>query len=168
MWLIVGAVLMALTAQASHDSVSGSNENSGPACLTRARAHLPGQTMATFIKGGEVGSKRLLFQRGDVVLAIDFVVFDSATQDFLKEASAGRFPEEANLLRRFAQAMKNRDEVKADALVRSKLEQVRLDFRLAEVLDRGAFLIRNMQTGSRAAPDLILRLDYSYECGDRC
>jgi hypothetical protein len=172
---MVGAVLMALTALLSSDIAASVTENSEPRCLTRARTHLPGQTMATVVKGGAVGRKRLLFRRGDVQLVIDFEVLDSTTQDFLKEVGASRFPEEVNLLQRFAQAMKSRDEVQADSLVRSKLEQERLDFRLAEVLDRGAFVIRDLQPASkgavatvRAAADLILRLDYNYECGDRC
>jgi hypothetical protein len=108
-------------------------------------------------------------------LVIDFEVLDATTREFLKEQGAGGFPEEVNLLRRFAEAMKSRDEVQADALVRGDLERERLDFRLAEVLDRGAFLIRDVQPMSkgavatvRAAAELILRLDYSYECGDRC
>jgi hypothetical protein len=175
MRLMVGAVLTALIALASNDFPASATENPEPRCLTRARAHLPGQTMATFVKGGVVGRKRLLFRRGDVLLVIDFIVLDATTQEFLKEKGAGGFPEEVNLLRRFAEAMKSRDEVQADSLVRGKLEQERLDFRLAEVLDRGAFLIRDVQPISknavatvRAAADQVLRLDYNYECGDRC
>jgi hypothetical protein len=117
----------------------------------------------------------LLFRRGDVLLVIDFEVLDATTQEFLKEKGTAGFPEEVNLLRRFAEAMRSRDEVQADSLVRGDLERERLDFRLAEVLDRGAFLIRDVPPISknavatvRAAADLILRLDYSYECGDRC
>ena len=134
--------------------------------------------MATFVKGGLVGRKRLLFRRGDVLLVIDFEVLDSITQEFLKErggATSQRFPEEVRLLQRFVQAFKNRDEVDADSLLRGKLEQEQLDFRLAEVFERGAFLIRWMPPISkrtvptvRAAADLILRLDFSYECGERC
>jgi hypothetical protein len=173
---MVGAVLMALTALVSLDSAAATNENlDPPRCLTRARAHLPGQTMATFVKGGLVGRKRLLFRRGDVLLVIDFEVLDSTTQDFLKEKGASKFPEEGNMLRRFAEAMKSRDEVKADTLVQGALEQERLDLRLAEVLDRGAFLIRGVPPATKGAAatvppaaDLILRLDYNYECGDRC
>ena len=172
---MVGAVLTALIALASNDSPARATDNSQPRCLTRARAHLPGQTMATFVKGGTVGRKRLLFRRGDVLLVIDFEVLDSTTQDFLKEKGANGFSEEVNLLQRFAQALKSRDEVQAEAFVRSNLERGWLDFRLAEVLDRGAFLIRGAPPGSKIgvatvapAADLILRLDYSYDCGDRC
>ena len=172
---MVGAMLLALTALASHALAAGEPEHREPTCLARARAHLPGETMATFVKGGLVGRKRLLFRRGDVVLVIDFEVLDSTTQDFLKEHGAERFPEEVRLFQRFAQAFKHRDEVDADSILRSKLEQERLDFRLAEVFEHGAFLIRDVQPISkkaaptvRAAADLILRIDFSYDCGDRC
>ena len=186
----VGAVLLALTALSSRDLAAGETKNLEPTCLARARAQLPGQTMATFVKGGRVGQKRLLFRRGDVLLVIDFDVLDVSTREFLKEReaksrgeppSSGRrepsqsLPEEVGLLQRFAQALKNRDEVDADSLLRSKLEQERLDFRLAEVFERGAFLIRWVQPiskkvvpAARATADLILRLDFSYECGDQC
>jgi hypothetical protein len=171
----VGVVLMALAVLASRGPVACATENAEPTCLARARAHLPGQTMATFVRGGTVGHKRLLFRRGDVHLVIDFEVFELTTQDFLKDQGAERFREEGNLLRRFAQAMRSRDEVQADFLVRSNLEQERLDFLLASVLDRGAFLIRSVLPNStkalatfRPSADLILRLDYSYECGDLC
>jgi hypothetical protein len=173
-----GAVLLALTALSSHDLAAGEPEHREPTCLARARAHLPGETMATFVKGGLVGRKRLLFRRGDVLLVIDFEVLDSITQEFLKErggATSQRFPEEVRLLQRFVQAFKNRDEVDADSLLRGKLEQEQLDFRLAEVFERGAFLIRWMPPISKrtvptvhASADLILRLDFSYECGERC
>ena len=172
---MVGAVLVALAVLASREPVASATENAEPACLTRARAHLPGQSMATFVKGGKVGRKRLLFRRGDVLLVIDFQVLEATTEDFLKRQGAESFPEEGNLLRRFAQAMKSRDEVQADLLVRSNLEHERLGLLLAAVLDRGAFLIRSVPPDSRKAlatprpaADLILRLDYSYECGDRC
>jgi len=172
---MVGAVLTALAVLASRDPVASATENAEPACLARARAQLPGQTMATFVKGGAVGRKRLLFRRGDVLLVIDFEVLEGITQDFLKEHVAERFPEEAALLKRFSQALKTRDELQADSLVRSNLEHERLGLLLAAVLDRGAFLIRqappcakHAATVVRAAADLILRLDYSYECGDRC
>jgi hypothetical protein len=172
---MVGAVLIALTALASRDFAVAATENPEPRCLARARAHLPGQTMATFVKGGLVGRKRLLFRRGDVLLVIDFEMLDSTTQDFLKEKGASKFPEESNMLRRFGEAMKSRDEIKADTLVQGALEQKRLDLRLAEVLDRGAFLIREVPPATKGAAatvvpaaDLILRLDYTYECGDRC
>ena len=178
MWSSVGTVLVALTALSSHDLAAGELKHHEPPCLAKARAHLPGETMATFVKGGLVGRKRLLFRRGDVLLVIDFEVLDSITQEFLKErggATSQRFPEEARLLQRFVQAFKNRDEVDADSLLRGTLEQERLDFRLAEVFERGAFLIRGVQPNSkktvptaRAASDLILRLDFSYECGERC
>ena len=171
-------MLLALTALSSPDLAAGEPEHLEPACLARARAHLPGETMATFVKGGLVGRKRLLFRRGDVLLVVDFEVLDSITQEFLKEhggAASQRFPEEVRLLQRFVQAFKSRDEVDADSLLRGKLEQERLDFRLAEVFERGAFLIRGVQPNSkktvptaRAASDLILRLDFSYECGERC
>ena len=171
----VGAVLIALTALVPHDLAAGESGNLEPTCLAKARAHLPGETMATFVKGGLVGRKRLLFRRGDVLLVIDFEVLDSTTQAFLKEHGAERFPEDVQLLQPFAQALRSRDEVDADSLLRSKREQERLDFRLAEVFERGAFLIRGVQPISkkatlpvRAAPDLILRLDFSYECGDLC
>jgi len=166
---------MALIALGSRESAASESENSAPPCLTRARAHLPGETMATFVKGGVVGSKRLLFRRGDVLLVVDFLVFEEITQAFLKEQGTERFPEETRLLQRFSQALKNRDEVEAGPLVRSQLEQERLDFRLADVFDHGSFLIRDARAVSkkalptaRAAPDLILRLDYSYDCGDLC
>jgi hypothetical protein len=172
---MVGAVLMALAVLASRDPVARATENSEPACLARARAQLPGQTMATFVKGGTVGRRRLLFRRGDVLLVIDFEVFEGITQDFLKEKGGESFPEEVGLLKRFSQALKTRDEIQADLLVRSNLEHERLGLLLAAVLDRGGFLIRNLQPFSknaaapvRAAPDLILRLDFSYECGDQC
>ena len=167
--------MMALGVLASRDRFANASENAEPACLARARVHLPGQTMAVFVKGGAVGRKRLHFRRGDVLLVIDFEVLEVTAQDFLKEHGAESFPEEGNLLRRFAQAMKSRDEVQADLLVLSNLEHERLGFLLAAVLDRGAFLIRGVPpelkkalASSRPAADLILRLDYSYECGDRC
>jgi hypothetical protein len=171
-----GAVLMALIAVVPREIVAEESANAEPPCLVRARSHLPGETMASFIKGGVVGRKRLVFRRGDVQLLIDFEVLDSTTRDFLKEQGHNRkFPEEVNLIARFAQALKNHDEVDADRMVRSKLEQERLDFRLADVFDRGAFLIREAPASSkrpaigvRVATDLILRLDYSYDCGDQC
>jgi hypothetical protein len=172
---MVGMVLVALAVLASREPVASAIENAEPACLARARAHLPGETMATFVKGGTVGRKRLLFRRGDVLLVIDFEVLEGTTQDFLKEPGAASFPEDGDLVRRFAQALRGRDEVQADLLVRSNLEHERLGFLLAVVLDRGAFSLRGVQPESKKAlapsrpnPDLILRLDYSYECGDRC
>ena len=172
---MVGVVLTALAVLASGELVASPTENAEPACLARARGHLPGETMATFVKGGTVGRKRLLFRRGDVLLVIDFEALEGTTQDFLKEPGAASFPAEGALVRRFAQALRGRDEVQADMLVRSNLEHERLGFLLATVLDRGAFLLRGVQpeskkalAPSRPAPDLILRLDYNYECGDRC
>jgi hypothetical protein len=172
---MVGAVLVTLAVLASREPVARATENAEPACLARARAHLPGQTMATFVKGGTVGHKRLFFRRGDVLLVIDFEVLEVTTRDFLKDQGGERFPEEVNLLRRFAQAMKSRDEVQADLLVRGNLEHERLDLLLAAVLDRGAFLIRGVPPDTKKAlaklrppADLILRLDYSYECGALC
>ncbi len=166
---------MALIALGSRDSEAGEPERSAPRCLTRVRKQLPGETMASFVKGGHVGSKHLLFRRGDVVLVIDYAVLEETTQAFLKQKGAEKFPEEVRLLQRFSQAFKNRDEVDAGPLVQSRLEQERLDFRLAEVFDQGAFVIRDARGTSqkpmataRAAPDMILRLDYIYECGDRC
>jgi hypothetical protein len=103
---MVGVVLMALAVLASREPVASATENAEPTCLARARAHLPGQTMATFVKGGTVGRKRLLFRRGDVLLVIDFEVLEVTTQDFLKEPGAESFPEEGDLLRRFAQALR--------------------------------------------------------------
>lgn len=130
--------------------------------------------MATFVKGGAVGRKRLLFRRGDVLLVIDFEAFEGITQGHLKE-QGGDLPEEVDLLKRLSLAMKSQDEASADLLVKTRPEQTWLDLRLAEVLDRGAFQIRDVFPRSsktaatvRPAPDLILRLDYSYECGDLC
>jgi hypothetical protein len=172
---MVVVALVALAVLAPGDPVACATEHSEPACLARARAQLPGQTIATFVKGGTVGRKRLLFRRGDVLLVIDFEALEGITQDFLKEQGAEKFPEEVGLLKRFSQAMKSRDEFQADLLVRSNLEHQRLGLLLAGALDRGAFLIRNVQpfsksaaTTVRATADLVLRLDYSYECGDSC
>ena len=130
--------------------------------------------MVAPIKGGEVGPKRLLFRRGDVVLVIDFGVFESTTRQLLKEQGAERLPDEASLLRRFGQALDKHDEVQAERFVLGKHEQERLDRRLAEVLDQGAFVIRQAKPASgrpardRPGADTIFRLDYSYNCGDRC
>ena len=176
MRLLVGVVLLALNAVAANQSAaSGVPENGEPLCLVRVRGHLPGTTVVTYVKGGAVGRKRLLFRRSDVLLAVDFTALEATTQEFLKEQGAERFPEEVRLLQRFAQALKSSDEVDADALVRGKREQERLDFRLADVFERGAFLIRDARPTSKrrtaiapTAPDLILRLDYNYDCGDLC
>jgi hypothetical protein len=171
----VGALLMGLFVLGSGDAGAKEPARPSPPCLTRARKQLPGETMASFVKGGHVGSKRLLFRRGDVVLVIDYPVLEETLRAFLKQKGAEKFPEEGRLLQRFSQALRNRDEVDADPLVQSKLEQERLDLRLAEVFDEGAFEIRDARGASkkagatpRAAPDLILRLDYAYECGERC
>lgn len=170
-----GLVLMALICQALTDPVATAAEGNGPVCLTRARAQLPGQTMAFVVKGGSVGRRHVLFRRGDVELVIDFDVLESTTQEFLREEGATRFPEDADLLRRLAQAMKSDDEIQGDALARTQGERARLDLRLAVVLDRGAFLIRDLRPKSKgpapilqAAADYIVRLDYNYECGDLC
>jgi len=167
--------LVAMVCHAPLGPVACAAEDGGPACLTRARAHLPGETMASDIKGGKVGRRRVLFRRGDVVLVIDFDVLQSTTREFLKEEGPARFPEDAELLRRLSQADKSGDEIQGDALVRTQGERARLDLRLAVVLDRGAFLIRDLRPKSkgpepaiRAAADRILRLDYNYECGDLC
>ena len=176
MWSLVGAVLIVLIAAAPGSSMETSAPKNGePLCLVRVRGHLPGATVVTYVKGGAVGRKRLLFRRSDVVLVVDFTALEASMQEFLKEQGADRFPEELSLLRRFAQALKSSDEVEADALVRNIREQERLDFRLADVFERRAFLIRDMRPTSKGtaaivptAPDLVLRLDYSYDCGDLC
>jgi len=176
MWSLVGAVLSVLIAAAPGSSVETSAPKNGePLCLVRVRGHLPGTTVVTYIKSGAVGRKRLLFRRGDVVLVVDFAAFEASTQEFLKEQGADRFPEEVGLLRRFAQVLKSSDEVEADTLVRNVREQERLDLRLADVFERRAFLIRDVRPAAKGttaivatSPDLVLRLDYNYDCGDLC
>ncbi len=166
---------MALIALGSGDLAAGEPERPAPRCLARARKQLPGETMASFVQGGHVRSKQLLFRRGEVVLVIDYLVLEETTRAFLKQKGAEKFPEETRLLQRFSLAFRNHDEVDAGPLVQSKLEQERLDYRLAEAIDQGAFVVRDARGSSKkapataqAAPDLLLRLDYSYECGDEC
>lgn len=145
-----------------------------PACVTRMRTHVPGAAMTTTIKAGVMGRQRLLFRRGDVVLVIDYAVLDGNMRAFVKEQGAERSPEEVTLLQRFDQAFVKDDEVAGDRLVHTPREQARLDRRLAEVLDRGAFALRpgKPTTGSgaigRAPASEIIRLDYSYNCGESC
>jgi len=145
-----------------------------PACLARVAARLPAWPHTTTIRGGSIGSKRLWFRRGGVRLAIDFAVLDSSTRKFLQENGAERFPEEQNLLRRFARALRTKDEVDADALVRGGRERARLDFRLAEVLEQGAFTISPIEPrkptrqARRPTANGIFRLEYSLRCGDLC
>jgi len=53
------------------------------------------------IKGRQLGVKRLLFRRGEVLLVIDHAVFHSKTAAFLEKNGAERSPAEASLLRQF-------------------------------------------------------------------
>ena len=131
--------------------------------------------MASLVKGGKVGAKRLLFQRGDVELVIDFDALEWIARDFRKDQGAKKSPEGSPVLRRFVLAMKHVDEIQADLLVRTGEEQKWLDLRLAAVLDSGAFLIRSRRPQRKRAvatipvpADRALRLDYNYECGEKC
>jgi hypothetical protein len=142
-----------------------------PACLAKIRAELPGAVTTTTIKSRALGGKRLRFRRGDVMLVVDLAVLESTTKRFLKENGANRFPEETNLLRRFAKALATRDEVDGDPLVKSKREQSRLEYRLADVLEQGGFALSQPMSpanGKPPSPDTILRLEYSHHCGSLC
>jgi hypothetical protein len=108
-----------------------------------------------------------------VVLVVDFAAFDASTRELLRGKEADAFPDDLALLRRFERALRKSDEVVADRLVRSKREQARLDRRLAEVLDRGAFELRSGRPSKAGHDDRppeteIIRLDYSYNCGEAC
>jgi hypothetical protein len=171
-WL---ACLLALpTVGSAGDSTDDSTEDTQPACLERVAARLPAIPHTTRIRGGRIGSKRLWFRRGGVRLAIDFAVLDASTRKFLQENGPERFPEEQRLLRRFARALRAKDEVEADALVRGARERGRLDFRLAEVLEQGAFTISPIEPrkptrqARRPTAKGIFRLQYSLRCGDLC
>jgi hypothetical protein len=155
-------------------AMGGAAEAKEPICVARMRTHVPGAAMTTTIKAGAMGRQRLLFRRGDVVLVIDYAVLDANLRAFVKEQGAERAPEEVDLLRRLHMAFGGGDEVAGDRLVRTPREQARLDRRLAEVLDRGAFALRPGKPASgsgalgRTPASEIIRLDYSYNCGERC
>ncbi len=157
-----------LLVSAAGDAVAGE-----PACLAGLRKRLRGADQAVTIKGVALGKKRLVFRRGAVLLVIDHAVLAGTTREFLKKQGADRFPEETKLLKRFAEALQKADEVDGDALVKERYAQRRLEFRLAEVLERGAFALRRppppgKPAATTAMPAVILRVSYSHHCGDLC
>jgi len=95
--------LLAFASVVPHSALAADGE---PSCLAKLRARLPGAVTTTTLNARTLGSKRLRFRRGGVVLVIDLAVLESTTKKFLKDNGADRFPEEVNVLRRFAQALR--------------------------------------------------------------
>jgi hypothetical protein len=170
-WLLA----VALIVPASTPSRAGSTDQIEPACLQRIRSRLPGPVKSTSIrtttiKGKQLGAKRLLFRRGEVLLVVNHEVLHSRTVAFLEKNGAKRFPEEASMLRQFLNQLERMDEAEIDETKLTNEAQRRLSYRLAAVLDEGAFEIRPLRrTGrNRSSSSIILRLDWSYYCGDLC
>jgi hypothetical protein len=124
----------------------------------------------TLIKGRQLGVKRLLFRRGEVLLVIDHAVFHSKTVAFLEKNGAKRFPAEASLLRQLLKQLETADEAEIDESLLTNLAQRQLSYLLAAVLEEGAFEIRSLRRGGKdsTSSNAILRLDWSYYCGDLC
>jgi len=171
---VVWLLCVVLLVPASTPSLAGPKKIE-PACLARVRSRLPGpekstSVRTTLIKGHQLGAKRLLFRRGDVLLVIDYAVLHSKTVAFLEKNGPERFPEEASMLRQFLTQLERADEAEIDETLFTNASQRRLSFRLAAVLEEGAFEIRAPgRIGKKSDPSsVILRLDWSYYCGNLC
>jgi len=160
----VTAILLSLTPGPTVAATPGAAE---PACLAAIRKALPGQVTTSRLQGKSVGRKRLLFRRGGMVLVIDHDVLETTARAFLTAHGADRFPEEVRLLKVFAEKLRKADEVEADPLLRNLAERSRLDFRLAEVLERGGFQLRPARKPAHGpTPGVILRLRYQVDDGE--
>jgi hypothetical protein len=165
----------ALLVSASTLSLAGPKDHVESACLERVRSRLARPVKSTsvrttLIKGRQLGVKRLLFRRGEVLLVIDHAAFHSKTVAFLEKNSAERFPAEASLLRQFLKQLETADEAEVDETLLTHVVQRQLSYRLAAVLEEGAFEIRSLRRGGKdsTSSSAILRLDWSYYCGDIC
>jgi hypothetical protein len=171
-------VSVALLVPAGTQSVAKAAEKIEPACLAQLR--IPREvrregSSSTPIKSRPLGRKRLLFRRGGVVLVIDHAVFHSKAVAFLNKNGAERFPEETSMLRQFAKQLEKTDEADIDETKLTGASRNRLAFRLADVLEAGAFEVRDSrptktENGPPSTPSsgVILRIDWSYYCGQLC
>ena len=161
--------------QATAPLAADSKAQIAPACLAQVRARLGGPKNSTsirptLVKARQLGAKRLIFRRGDVLLVVDHAVLHAQAVAFLKEIGAKRFPEEARMLQQFLKQLERADEAEINESQLTARTRERLPFRLADALDAGAFEIRTpARMGKNASSSkTVLRLDWSYYCGQLC
>jgi hypothetical protein len=147
------------------------------ACVEQVAGKLPGPVKPASIrqwpiKARKLGTKRLLFQRGDVFLVVDHSLLHEGLQRFRKDHDDRRFPEAENLMRRFLTLMEDADEAMVNESALNRWERALLDNRLAAVLEDGRFQIRTSPKPQGRKDDststTIIRLDWSYFCGELC
>lgn len=150
------------------DSASATEPTDEPGCLAPIRAELQGVVTTTTFAGHTIRGKRLVIERGGVTLVLDYAVFEATTRAFLKGQAADRFPEEREFLQRFAKALARADEIDADRIVTTRAQRARFDYRLAEVIEQGAFELRPPPGAPARGPGVLVRVKYDHHCEPLC
>jgi hypothetical protein len=170
-------ILATLLAPVSSSSLADPSDQPDMACLERVARKLPGPVKPASIKpwpikGKKLGTKRLIFRRDGVFLVVDHSAIHDGLVSFLGKHDDTRFPEGRNLMRRFERLLEDTSEAVVDDTTMTMWERKLLDRRLGAVLEDGKFAIRASEeplakpSGPEAST--IIRLDWSYYCGDLC